>query len=634
MTAFTNKKAQRLAPLVAILACAAFGLSLSTQGWRSRITTFDLIPAVERAQDFIASGRVPDRGILTSFASYTPPGTVWLMLPGVLAFKDPRLFEFVGTGILYVGTLFGIFLLARSYFGMPCALLSVGLYGLSELGLFYSGSLWPRGHPFFYVWMAYWAGRWVAHRKTRYLAAALVTWAAGMYVFMEIAPAIFMVPVIWFLYRPPLKVTPLIVAAAAIFALWYPYLRFESTRGFADIRSQVLRHKALPTNYRDSWCDPHIVLRSSEGAASVESVAMPASAENRRTGFMVRLGTLWGRWNWIPANFEHTLKIGGNSVALAALALVSLFLISISSPSAARAPVRRRRWITSLAVVSVCLIVVALLCNELLIARFASDDGRLESSTIVSIRRFEVMIAAAAMVLMIFKTKIVSLIERLKFTGDVPLPLLRHPDNAKLFCISLMVPWLVLLLVVESDEHLERFWWLWPLQVIALAALVTYVSARLQLSRIFACTASACLAAMLLLNPSSLLSGVGHWGPGWSGEDAAEIRVADALAQRLAGKNHAAIGYQMYIWRFMASFNVADPKYKVGADFDLLYKTLHGISNTDRCAEGISSGDEFRIVQINPNPRDLKVTEYFDVSADKNFQLVEQFGPYQLFQRF
>jgi hypothetical protein len=146
----TNTTTQRIAPVAVIALCTVFGLSLSIQGWRSRITTFDLVTAIESAQEFVATGRVPDRGILTSFASYTPPGTAWLMLPGVLTFKDPRLFELVGSGILYLGTLVGIFLLARNHFGMPCAYLSVALYGLSELGLFYSNSLWPRGHPFFW----------------------------------------------------------------------------------------------------------------------------------------------------------------------------------------------------------------------------------------------------------------------------------------------------------------------------------------------------------------------------------------------------------------------------------------------------------------------------------------------------
>ncbi len=77
------------------------------------------------------------------------------MVPGMLFFDDPRLYESVGSAGLYFGTLIGVFLLARTCFGLRCAYLSVLLYGLSRNGLFFAGSLWSIGHPFFYVWMIY-----------------------------------------------------------------------------------------------------------------------------------------------------------------------------------------------------------------------------------------------------------------------------------------------------------------------------------------------------------------------------------------------------------------------------------------------------------------------------------------------
>ena len=97
--------------------------------------------------------------------------TVWALIhrlelfglcyPGISFAADPRLFENIGGAILYLGTLGGVFLLARLFFGVSCASLAVILYGLSELGLYFAGSLWPKGHPFFYVWMLYFASQWV-----------------------------------------------------------------------------------------------------------------------------------------------------------------------------------------------------------------------------------------------------------------------------------------------------------------------------------------------------------------------------------------------------------------------------------------------------------------------------------------
>jgi hypothetical protein len=183
----------------AVLFCVALAsLLLATQGWKSQTPNCDLISHADAAQHLLRNRQLPDRGCLNSLASYTPPGIAWLMLPGVFFFPhEPRLFEYIGTSALHIGTLIGIFLLAGPCFGARCALFSVSLYGLSELGLFYAGSLWPRGHPFFYVWMVFWVLRWVSSGRSVYLAPATVTWAIGMYQFMEIAPALLILPVMW-----------------------------------------------------------------------------------------------------------------------------------------------------------------------------------------------------------------------------------------------------------------------------------------------------------------------------------------------------------------------------------------------------------------------------------------------------
>src|SRR5262245_22673639 len=148
--------------VVAIL--AAIGASLALQGWKSRIPSIpflDVLTTIDEADQLVENGRVPQKGVLTSFASFAPPGLAWLMAPGVLLLKDPRLFEYIGSISLYCGTLLGIFLLARFHLGTRCALLAVLLWGLSRLGLFFASSLWPRGHPFFFVWMLYWVAKWV-----------------------------------------------------------------------------------------------------------------------------------------------------------------------------------------------------------------------------------------------------------------------------------------------------------------------------------------------------------------------------------------------------------------------------------------------------------------------------------------
>ena len=79
------------------LLLAALGVVLILQGWKSRIPNFDMLTTIDAAQQVIDHGRLPDRGVVTSFGSFTPPGLTWLMLPGLALFRDPRLFESVGS---------------------------------------------------------------------------------------------------------------------------------------------------------------------------------------------------------------------------------------------------------------------------------------------------------------------------------------------------------------------------------------------------------------------------------------------------------------------------------------------------------------------------------------------------------
>src|SRR4026207_64429 len=239
---------ERIASFFLIL--AVVGLVVITQGWRSRIPRFDIAIAIDSAQRLIDRGEVPEKGILTSFASYNPPGVTWLLVPGLLVFDDPRLFEYAGSLALYVGTLLGVFFLARRYCGLGTAFLAAALYGYSELGLTAGSTLFlTYATRSFYVWMIYCVSRWVDDRDPNLLAAAVLVWATGMDVFLEMAPALLVIPVVWLLYRPPIRVAPLAVVAALSTALWFPCLAFEARRDFVDVRSQVFRQSLTPVGF-------------------------------------------------------------------------------------------------------------------------------------------------------------------------------------------------------------------------------------------------------------------------------------------------------------------------------------------------------------------------------------------------
>lgn len=225
--------------LIALAAAIVAGLVLAGQGWRHRGPDEDVLRALVQAHAFVQEGRVPRYANHTDLGSHFPPGTMWLALPGVLLTPQSRHAEAIGSVTLYLATLAGLFVLATRYFGRSTAIVAASLYALSPVAVTLAPILWPRGHPFFLVWMAYAATRWVDDDDGRWLALAGVVWAAGLYVHLELAPAALMLPVLWGVYRPRIHWPSLSAAIVISMVLWAPYLDFQRERAFIDLRSQL-----------------------------------------------------------------------------------------------------------------------------------------------------------------------------------------------------------------------------------------------------------------------------------------------------------------------------------------------------------------------------------------------------------
>lgn len=205
--------------------------------------------------------------------------------------------------------------------------------------------------------------------------------------------------------------------------------------------------------------------------------------------------------------------------------------------------------------------------------------------------------------------------------------------ETELFVLSLVVPWLTLLIVAELDNQ-GRFFWLWPLQAIVLAAFITEVITRWQVASPVLWLSQLLLIGTLLISPLKL--DLERWvKDGWAGSDPEEIQVVDYVANQLRseGIQRAAIGYQIFIYEFMAKYNIIDRQYKAGAEFDFLFKYRHGIANTNQCAEGLSPADDYRIVQTAPRRGEQKPRHYFELPRNTSFRLIRDFGLYQVLKR-
>jgi hypothetical protein len=214
--------------------------------------------------------------------------------------------------------------------------------------------------------------------------------------------------------------------------------------------------------------------------------------------------------------------------------------------------------------------------------------------------------------------------------------------ETEVFVLSLVVPWLTLLIVAELGNQ-GRFLWLWPLQAIALSAFITNIMARLRMPSSLLWLSYLVLTGALVISPfhpheyaTAAQTRVKLWlRNGWAGSDPEEVRVVDYVSNQIrsAGRDHAAIGYQVFIYEFMAKYNILDRQYKVGAEFDFLFKHRRDIANTNQCAEGLSPADDYRIVQTRPKYGEEEPRHYFDVPLGKDFRLMRSFDLYQVFKR-
>ncbi|MBN2084376.1 MAG: hypothetical protein JW748_04065 [Anaerolineales bacterium] len=223
-----------------ILAVTIASSLLLYSGWKERspYDSPDILAHQGNAIDLISNGVIPYRGQGLSYSGWAPPGTSFLMVPGVLLMSDPRLAEVPGAVLLHFGTLLFLFLIIRDLFGRGPAWAAVAVAGFMPVT---GPMLWPNGHPFFVVGMLYCLMGWVRGRSPHWFSAALLLAGLGMYVYFSLAPALAAMAAIALVFRRPVSRRSIAAVSVCLFLVWLPYLIFEAGRGFIDIGSMLLR---------------------------------------------------------------------------------------------------------------------------------------------------------------------------------------------------------------------------------------------------------------------------------------------------------------------------------------------------------------------------------------------------------
>jgi hypothetical protein len=199
--------------------------------------------------------------------------------------------------------------------------------------------------------------------------------------------------------------------------------------------------------------------------------------------------------------------------------------------------------------------------------------------------------------------------------------------------LSLLAPWgLMLLLVLREDlDPSRRFFWFWLLQVYFVGFSVFWILPRLQLRRsiVIAAQASMLLAILpLVALRQSFAEGrrVGYAGAG------NRLAAVDSVAATIKteGRKSARIGYELAVPSWQRSRD-GGFIFKVGNDYDLVFRRRHGIDNLDDAITGFAADDEFRIVELVSTDafRDLMLR------SDDLGQFTEmaRYGPYWVGRR-
>jgi hypothetical protein len=587
-----------LADLGWIVAITLAASLLMYSGWRdqSPFDSPDILAHQGNAIDLLRSGVIPYRGQGLSYSGWGPPGTSYLMVPGVLLMPDPRLAEVPGAVLLHFGTLLFLFLIVRGSLGRGAAWAAVALAGLLPI---IGPTLWPNGHPFFVVGMLYFLIRWVRDRAPHAFSAALLLAGLGMYVYFTIAPALIAMALIALIYRRPVSWRSFAAALAALIVVWWPYLHFEAGRGFTDIGIMVLRrdltvaqaqpstpvycYASLPgeLDFQDRvympWTgesDPHRVIYPGAGRGAQFELQLCTllnkSDRNFDSGYFLVNDPAW------PAGLLFGVYLTGCWVLVFG-ALRGVEKISKGWSRVRAIPVWKFLLACALGTALIFLLIRPAVLGTLLVG---DPDWNLSARLLLA------QISAYGILLWI--------------SMGIGLLLASRWEDApkEMGVLAAMIGGCGFLLVVLSEiERSWRFWWFWPLQCIAIVAAAAGLIQWIKPSR--GITIAVWILAVGLFFPyrSVMAKTDSILRYGYGGRESGEMQALQWLAE--AARKNPETTISIGVTRFQ---DEGDITLAWGwLDFGLRY--INKAPNA--VASDIAPGNDYRVVEFLGTDRDV-----------------------------
>jgi hypothetical protein len=581
-----------------LLSLVLFSFLMRYRGWRSTpLGNADMLVYYVGAESMLHDGTMMAKGDITSYGSFPPPGTVYLVLPAVAWLRDPRLFSLPGDLLVNLATMFFLYMIFRQCAGRGLALAICVVFGFSRL--IFMG-IWPIGHPAYALGMLWFLIQWVRHRSPWWLFGALVIGAFGLYVDLAILPFLFVFPAVWLIFRPPIRLLPIAAACAIGLLIWYPYLHFETARGFADLRS-IFSLTPVAGSGPVAAKTPEYCYASLPGEMdSINETYIPFLGNGQGMDRVVfsepgleKYHTLCVWLTNLDRNFDGGYFLFTNPAVSAALwffFFVGLFQsIGMILPHGEARPGFLDRWkrINPKVILGICLmgsLAMFVALNPELLARF-SADGKLSQPTrlVAELLRYYGPLIFTACLVGIF------------IGWRAP----KRPLEDIAPFLIVWIPWLVLVIIAERTRS-ERFFWIWPFQVATMVfgawGILEAISKKAQWK------IAAVLGLAVLVFPLSFyLPHINGWiAGGYSGTDNPQIQVVDYIHHELAanGDKQVAIGYDYLSSSGGGPVQPQDTRMRYGSWFDLLLEARWGIRNLNQNPAGLADGDAWRVLEM------------------------------------
>jgi len=614
-------------PLIVVVGATLVIALVWFQGWRERLLNdLDKIILYQQAYGLVRFGQIPNHGEVYSYGSYGPPGVAYLVAPGMLIAADPRLYEIPLTVVLYVGAVALAYALGQSVGGVWVGLVSALALAISRLG-----------QPdldltqFFVVAAMLLAWLWAVRRQPVALAGAIISFAAGLYVHPNTLPLGLAIPVLWLAFHPPVNWKALGVALVVAVAIWFPYLRFEWGRQFLDVRSYVSRRQVVALEGAPVTT-PSYCYAALEGESDTENETylpyLGQSAIAKRVvspeppGIGTLRVTLCSVALKIGRNFNNdTFLFGNNRIVNASLLTVfwAGLIALLSFPIFRR--VRGLALIQRLVGTKIPLLILGMVLGAAVIylalspawlARCCTADGKLQHPSMLVVEQWQSLLPLAWMSVLLGLYLAAHAGAGWKGLGALG--------------VLVLVPFVILVGVAETARA-DRFWWIWPAQLIVVVTTFGLFAEQTPWPKaVFAVLSTILL--VLMINSPFYQGKIDDWVTnGYQGKSSGQIETVDYLG-RVAHKSRSTtmvVGYQLLAPVFTSETSV-DPSYRTGSWFDFLMMAREGIRNLNNTVEGLSPEDEFRVLEIGDSPT-------LQLSPWRNFQFIERFGGFEVFGR-